>query len=32
MPWVLLLATVIALNGWLRTGCLVPHLVEREPE
>src|SRR4029453_15112462 len=32
MAWVLLLATVIALNGWLRTGCLVPYLVEREPE
>ena len=32
MLWVLLLATVIALNGWLRTGSLVPYLVEREPE
>lgn len=32
MLWVLLLATVIALNGWLRTGCLAPYLVEREPE
>src|SRR6185312_12477061 len=32
MPWVLLLATIVALNGWLRSGCLVPYLVEREPE
>ena len=32
MPWVLLFAAVIALNGWLRTAVLVPYLVEREPE
>jgi len=32
MLWVLLLAALIALNGWLRTGCLVPYLLEREPE
>jgi hypothetical protein len=32
MLWVLLLATIIALNGWLRSACLVPYLVAREPE
>jgi len=32
MLWVLLFATIIALNGWLRSGCLVPYLVEREPD
>ncbi len=32
MPWVLLLALVVALNGWLLTGCLVPYLTAREPE
>ena len=32
MLWVLLLALVIASNGWLLTGCLVPYLTTREPE
>ena len=32
MAWVLLLALVIASNGWLLTGCLVPYLTAREPE
>lgn len=30
--WLLLLAFIIGVNGWLQTGCLVPYLTAVEPE